>query len=328
VLGFRAARAFWRTLRQLRQLVVDEGVTCIHCGKCLPEGLLALALRSWKGIPYTCHVWGEELGFARTSRELTWLTRRVLHGARHVVVCSTNSKQLLLGEWGLPADRLSVINPGVDIEHFVPAAPDPAVRDRLGWTGRMVLLTVSRLDKRKGHDMLLRALPTIREAVPNALYAIVGDGAEREPLRRQVAEHGLGDCVQFLGSIAANDPRLAECYQQCDLFVHPNRQVGNNFEGFGMVLTEAEACGKPVIAGASGGTADTLLDGETGWLVRCEEPGPLAEAVVDLLRDRSRLAAMGEAARHWVVERFDWAVIRGQMAAALGLEAPAALEHV
>jgi phosphatidylinositol alpha-1,6-mannosyltransferase len=325
VCDFRGGRAFWSTLRQLRQLVRREGVTHIHSGKCLPEGLLAFALRHWKGMTYTCHVWGEELGVAHTSRELTWLTRRVLHGAKHVVACSTNSGQLLLEDWHLPAERLSVINPGVDLDCFTPAAPDPAARQRLGWQGRTVLLTVSRLDKRKGHDMLLRALPAIRQAVPDVLYAIVGHGTEWESLHRQVAEQGLGDWVQFLGQFAANDPPLlAACYQHCDLFVHPNRQVGNDFEGFGMVLLEAQACGKPVLAGASGGTADTLRDGETGRLVRCEEPGPLAAAVIDLLSDRARLREMGKAARHWVVERFDWSVVSTQMADALQLAAPAA----
>ena len=69
------------------------------------------------------------------------------------------------------------------------------------------------------------------------------------------------------------DDRLVQCYQQCDLFVLPNRQVGRDIEGFGMVLLEAQSCGKPVIAGASGGTAETMQPGETGYVVPCDAAG-------------------------------------------------------
>ena len=97
-----------------------------------------------------------------------------------------------------------------------------------------------------------------------------------------------------------------ECYQQCDLFVLPNRQVGQDIEGFGMVLLEAQACGKPVIAGASGGTAETMQPGETGYVVPCDQPDELAAMVAELLLDPDRRTRMGEAARSWVVEQFDW----------------------
>ena len=89
--------------------------------------------------------------------------------------------------------------------------------------------------------------------MPDILYAIIGAGEELEELERLVEREGLARHVAFLGE--CNDRDLIAAYQQCDLFVLPNRQVGRDIEGFGMVLLEAQACGKPVIAGASGGTA-------------------------------------------------------------------------
>src|SRR5205814_10004845 len=108
----------------------------------------------------------------------------------------------------------------------------------------------------------------------------------------------------FLGEL--DDATLLCCYQQCDLFVLPNRQVGRDIEGFGIVLLEAQACGKPVVAGASGGTAETMRIPETGRVVPCDHPDELAALVTELLADRARLARMGEAARRWTVERLDW----------------------
>jgi glycosyltransferase involved in cell wall biosynthesis len=161
------------------------------------------------------------------------------------------------------------------------AARQSSIRDGLGWGDRPVILTVGRLQKRKGHDQLILALPKIRQAIPDVLYSIVGEGEERSSLESLVAREGLGDHVQFVGH--PNDEELVRCYQQCDLFVLPNRQVAKDIEGFGMVLLEAQACGKPVVAGASGGTAETMRIPETGHVVPCDTPEHLADLVVKLL---------------------------------------------
>jgi phosphatidylinositol alpha-1,6-mannosyltransferase len=128
-----------------------------------------------------------------------------------------------------------------------------------------------------------------------------------------VREHGVANHVQFLGEV--DDVRLRECYQQSDLFVLANRTIGGDFEGFGIVLIEAQACGKPVIAGASGGTAETMRVPETGRIVTCEEPGPVAAAIVDMLSDPQLMERMGHAARAWAVANFGWEALVPRAAA-------------
>jgi phosphatidylinositol alpha-1,6-mannosyltransferase len=305
--SFRGLTGYGRVLRRLIPLARAERVSRVHCARCLPEGVMALALKWCLGLPYLCYVHGEDVNEASTSRELRWLAGRVLWGADLVVPNSRNTERILREEWGLPEERVRLLHPGVDTTRFVPAAPAPAVRARLGWGDRPVVLTVGRLQKRKGHDQLILALNKVREVLPEVLYAIVGDGKEREPLRRLAAGEGLERHVQFLGEL--DDEGLIDCYQQCDLFVLPNRQVGRDIEGFGMVLLEAQACGKPVLAGDSGGTAETMCIPETGRVVCCDGPHDLAAAVAELFGDRERLARMGEAGRRWVVERFDWAAL-------------------
>src|SRR5207247_1490890 len=127
---------------------------------------------------------------------------------------------------------------------------------------------------------------------------------ERERLKALVVKEGLCEHVQFRGE--PDDDELIRCYQQCDLFVLPNRQVGQDIEGFGMVLLEAQACGKPVVAGASGGTAETSRLSESGCIVCCDEPEGLARVVTELLLADGRRQIMGKAARRWVVDNFDW----------------------
>jgi phosphatidylinositol alpha-1,6-mannosyltransferase len=282
----------------------------IHCGKCLPDGLIALLMKRLYRIPFYCYVHGEELTLAGTSKELGRLTRAVLRESSGVIANSRHSRDILARHWGVPDTHVTVMHPGVDTSQFTPSPADSILREQLGWANRRVILTVGALQKRKGQDMMIRALPIIRGRVSDVLYAIVGEGWERDYLDRLVADHGVADLVQFRG--VPSDIELIQCYQQCDVFALPNRQVGWDFEGFGIVLLEAQACGKPVITGLSGGTCETLDPSRTGVLVQCETPEALADAVCAIFDDPARRAAMGTEARDWVVRHFDWQVLTQQ----------------
>ena len=254
----RVLRGYWRALRLLGHVALSQQVSMVHCGRCLPEGLMALAQKVWRGIPYACYAHGEEMNYAATSRELSWLVRRVLRGAELVIANSRNTARLLRETWNLPEPRVELLHPGVDTSRFVPADRDAVVRRELGWADRPVVLTVGRLQQRKGHDRMIQALARLKQVLPTILYVIVGDGEERRTLQELAAATCVEQHVQFLGEV--DDDQLVRCYQQCDLFILPNRQVGADIEGFGMVLLEAQACGKPVVAGTSGGTTETMFD--------------------------------------------------------------------
>lgn len=310
-------------LGRLLSFIRREGIERIHAGRCLPEGLLALAL-SWRtGIPYGCFVHGEEVNLSNDetsppifdrrvydSRELGLIVGLILRRASKVIANSHNTRSILTQRWRLPEERVAVLYPGVDSDFFRPAATSVAARARLGWQDRSVILTVGRLQKRKGHDLLISALPEIRSEHLNVLYAIAGTGEELESLRQLVAEKDLGNHVQFHTDI--DDEQLRSCYQQCDLFVLPNRDLRGDIEGFGMVLLEAQACGKPVVAGASGGTAETMSIPETGLVVDSENSSLLAATVIELLSDRQRRESMGHRARSWVEQRFEWEALAAQ----------------
>lgn len=298
----------WRVLRlaqTVHRAARERGATALHCGRAFPEGLIGRLAHARGGPRFALYVHGEELNWIASSRQFALLARRVFPAASVVVANSRNTaRQLLEGRWVQP-HQLEVLHPGVDATHYQPATRDAAARRRLGWEGRRVVLTVGRLQARKGQDRMIDAVARLRDTYPDLLYAVAGDGPTREALHAQVDRLALHDHVRFLGEIDAD--ALHAAYQQCDLFVLPNRDVGGDTEGFGMVLLEAQACGKPVLAGRSGGTAETMIEGTTGRLVDCREAGPLADAVADLLADPTRLEAMGRAARDHVASRFDWA---------------------
>ncbi len=302
--SWRGLIGYGNSFFRLRKLVKQHRPDRVHAARVLPEGVMAWCLKRWFGIPYVCFVHGEEITCTSESRELRWLARRVVAGADFLIANSRNTARIAEDLWQAKSDRVRVLHPGVDVEKFHPAPRDPAVRKQLGWNDRQVVLTVGRLQKRKGHDRLIEALPLIRQAIPNILYAIFGDGEERQTLVQLVRREGLSDHVQFLGELG--DAELVAAYQQCDLFVLPNRQVGQDIEGFGMVLLEAQACGKPVIAGTSGGTAETMSIPETGIVIDCSLPAIIAQAITEWLVERRQLDNMGIEARRWVQDNFNW----------------------
>ena len=321
---------YWRLFRTIRKIVRERGIDRIHCGRCLPCGFVGLMLNKIDGIPFSCYVHGEDANAVSvgasdgvlSSRQLRWMTRQVMNSVSTIIANSRNSARIATEQWGLPDERVKLLHPGCDTNYFVPATRDANVRKALGWGDRPVLLTVGRLQKRKGHDMVIRALSQVREAIPDVLFAIVGSGEELEPLQRLVESEGQQNHVLFHGKLS--DEQLRQAYQQTDLFVLANRQIGTDIEGFGMVLLESQACGRPVLAGDSGGTAETMQLGETGEVVNCDGPDQLALRLIQLLLDRNRLDQMGRAGRSWVVEHFDWAALSLQAAKLFGVEATVA----
>ncbi|MFC4258504.1 glycosyltransferase family 4 protein [Marinobacter lacisalsi] len=310
VRSLEGLKYYYRLWKKLDALVREGEIAQVHCGRVIPEGMPALFNKFRRGVPYTCYVHGEDVEVARTSREITLLTRLVLRHAERIVANSENTANILRKWWDIQDHRLIVMTPGVDVERFVPT--DSTRPDH--WSGQSVILTVGRLQQRKGQDMMIQALPVIREAIPNVLYCVVGGGAEEGRLRELTASLGITDHVEFAGEMT--DDQMLACYQGCDLFALPNRRVHNDDEGFGMVLLEAQSCGKPVLAGNAGGTRETLTE-ETGVIVDCTSPEPLASAVIELLQDDKRLGRMGLAGREHAAQRFSWKGLAEQAMARL-----------
>jgi phosphatidylinositol alpha-1,6-mannosyltransferase len=179
----------------------------------------------------------------------------------------------------------------------------PAWAERLGLSGKRVLLTHGRLDPRKGHDVVIRALPEIVAQHPDVVYLVTGTG-ESEPVLRELASSlGMGSHAVFAGVVG--EEALPEIYSLAEIVLVPSRRVGFSIEGFGIVCLEAAAAGKPVIAGRSGGLPSAIVDGETGVLVDPESPRAIAGAALALLGDPARARAMGRCGRARVVRHFD-----------------------
>jgi phosphatidylinositol alpha-1,6-mannosyltransferase len=185
---------------------------------------------------------------------------------------------------------------------------------------------VSRLVARKGQDVLIRALPLVRERVPGARLLVVGDGPAAGRLRRLARAGGVERHVVFAGAVPAAD--LPAHHAVGDVFALPCRTRGGglDIEGLGIVLLEAAAAGVPVVAGRSGGAPETVQEGRTGHVVDGRSVPTVASAVTGLLADADGARAMGAAGRAWMQREWTWAARVARLRALLAGD-PAPLDR-
>jgi len=181
----------------------------------------------------------------------------------------------------------NIIPNGVDLEHF---SPNVSPIDEFG-DGKLNILFVSRLEKRKGLNYLLKAYHQAKKEVPNSRLIIVGPGTRlRNKYEKQVIGSGLKDVI-FVGRVTYDE--LPRYYKTAHIFCAP----ATGRESFGIILLEAMAVGKPIIASNVGGYADLVTDGVEGLLVPPKDEEELARALISLMTDeslRQQMAASGK----------------------------------
>ena len=284
------------------KLIAQEKIGYIHCGHILTSGTVGWLLNLFFGIPYCIYVYGSDVTEHRERITYSLIKRIVLRADKIVTEC-TYMEDILLG-FGVEQDRIHKIIIGIDTENWDPEADPAAVKKKFDLEGKKVVLTLSRLVRRKGHDVVIRAMKN----VPDAVYLIAGTGPERARLEKIAEEAGIEGRVRFAGFVP--DEQLPEIYAACDVFILANRDIKGDVEGTAIVYMEAFASGKPVIGGRSGGTEDCVIDNVNGILVNPEDTAEIGRRIVELLSDRERRERLGAAGRKMVEERFSERIVR------------------
>ncbi|MDR2348103.1 MAG: glycosyltransferase family 4 protein [Bifidobacteriaceae bacterium] len=319
-LPFPVVRARTRVLlptahiRRGAEILIDRfSCNAVYFGAAASLGLMAARLR--RTTPAKRFIGSSH------SHECFWVkapptraaVRSIAQSLDHLTVISAYSEDAI-GQVLRPQERARLVrlSPGVDPAQF--AADGAAVRRELGLGRRPVILSVSRLVPHKGQDTLIRALPTVLAAVPEAELAVVGEGPYRERLTRLAEDLRVSDAVHLVGAVPHAE--IPPYYAAADVFAFPTRDrtAGLQVEGLPTVALEAAAAGLPVVVGDSGGAAETVRQGETGFVVNSLDPQETASRLIELLLDRDRAATMGAAGRAWMAQEWTW----DQRAALLG----------
>jgi phosphatidylinositol alpha-1,6-mannosyltransferase len=214
----------------------------------------------------------------------------------------------ILSSQGIEKERIHVVSCGVNPHRF---KTSPTQQKRKPFKK---LLTVARLDLHKGHDRVLEAMAILKKEGLTPFYLIVGKGEEEIRLRRMVQILGLDRQVKFAGFLP--DSELPDIYASSDIFVMASRQIPGRMdivEGFGISFLEASACGLPVVAGNSGGVADAVRDGKTGFLVNPDDREDIARALRLLLTDDDLAWRLREEGRKWIETQMSWECVAERM---------------
>ncbi len=290
-----------RVLAIISRLVIQENVRIVCLGELVSLGWLVLPLRYLLSRNVIIYTHGEEVaqesgGFAARLR------RFYLSHANGIISVSLFCKSLIVSRYRIDPAKIEVVANGVDVGRFSSASSDSLLPADI--SNQKIVLAVSRLVERKGLDRLIAAMPRVLGKVPNARCVIVGDGPLSDELANQIVQTGLQDRVTLAGKIAAG--ALVDVYRSADVFALPCRTLPDgDTEGFGLVFLEAGACGKPVVAGAAGGTIEAVIDGETGLVVDGSDPEEIAEAIIRILTDPPLAERLGEGGRKRA-QTFTW----------------------
>ena len=303
-------------VKRINDMAADFGADFVVLDPALPLGLVGPALK----LPYMVVLHGAEVTVPGRLPGSKQVLGHVLRGARHVIAAGgypAREGEHAAGR-ALP---VTIVPPGVDTKRFVPVADADraAVRARFGIApDDEVVLGMSRLVTRKGYDTAIRAVAQLAPHRPR-LRLVIGSTGRGESRLRCIASETNAP-VTFLGRVAHDDlPLLYGCADVFTMMCR-NRWAGLEQEGFGIVFVEAAACGTPQIAGDSGGSAEAVVDGETGFVMpNPTDSSALAARIAQVLDDEPLRRRMAAASRSRAVAEFDYDVLARRLGGVLGV---------
>jgi len=225
--------------------------------------------------------------------------------ATRIVTISKYSQSKIVEHYGIADEKITIVPNGVDVEKFKPADSADA-KQQLGLSPEPTVLFMGSLIPRKGLLHLVEAAEKVVKQQPDTKFVIVGTGPLRGQIEKSVAAAELTGNFVFLGNL--KEDQLAVAYNAADVFVLPSIQ-----EGQGIVLLEAQACGKPVVAFEVGGVTEAVRQKETGFLLDLGDTEGFADKLLELLGDDALRMKMGAAGRRFVTENYTWDVCAHRM---------------
>jgi glycosyltransferase involved in cell wall biosynthesis len=265
-----------------------------------PAGLLCSLTPAFSPLVVTVHRW-DILEFPYRWRTASQWTRFALNRADAIVAVSNHVGDEVAKFANRP-EKIHIIPNAVDTNRFRPMPCRASVLSKLGISEEaLVLFSIGRLVPIKGYDYLLRALNKTVLGGHNVVLVLAGEGTQHEQLKALAKSIGISDQVHFLGRIEHDDAMLERYYSACDIFA-----LTSLAEGHSVAITEAMACGKPILCSDIPGNTEIVFQGVNGALVSPRDIQGIARAI-EIFSDSRRLVAQyGERSRAIAIEKFSW----------------------
>jgi phosphatidylinositol alpha-1,6-mannosyltransferase len=297
---FRLFPLLWKSWPKTR------GVDLIIAINVSYGGVLGRLARMFRGNRYINLAYAYEFLKFKNNPFAKLALRSIYRHGEHTVAISRFTRENLI-HFGVDEGRVRMALPGANLPEPVDQRAVDEIRLRFDLDDYPFILSVGRFIPRKGQITLVEALPILHETCHNVHLVLVGRGPELENCRRKAEAFGMEGFVHLPGYLP--DETLQTLYQSCACFALPTGEdEDGQVEGFGLVFTEAQAHGKAVVAGRSGGVVDAVLHEKTGLLIPPDDPDRLAEALRRILEEPELAAALGSAGRKRVEEQLNWDV--------------------
>lgn len=274
------------------------------------KGDSAILFDSWKSLEPIRKLNIRKICFAHGNELLSDINSKKWHRiskslkSADLIIANSNYTAMLLSSYEIDPSRIEIFYPPI---HRQPV-PDNIVKQNLEHIVRgrtPVLITVARLEPRKGIDTVIRSLPELIKIYPNLIYLIGGEGDDRYRLEKLIDELNLKNHVKLLGQLS--EPQRAAALSIATIFVMPTRQVERSVEGFGISYIEAGWYGVPSIASKAGGGVEAVIHNVTGIIVDLADEYALPSTLINILGNQVLRDKLGSAARERSHNELCWA---------------------
>ncbi len=288
-----------RPIRQLSGIIKNNKIDLVHSQGARADFYARIAGRV-AGSPHNlCTIAMPVEGFeVRPWRRMIYRSIDSL-AERYVdkfIVVSDALKRILIEKRGIPGHRITRIYNGIELDHYHPDAEDVKMRKEWGIPQDVPIIgAIGRMVWQKGFECLIRAIPEVVQAVPDAKFIFVGDGPIKDQLIVKSEQLNVRDRIVFAGFRSDINEILAAV----DLLVVPSL-----LEGFPMITLEAMTMAKPIVATSIDGITEQITDGENGIMVLPKDHIALAEAILRLIKDKELSKKLGMSARKRVEQEF------------------------
>jgi phosphatidyl-myo-inositol dimannoside synthase len=313
--------------RQFRSYYTFRAMKALYKREKAPDVVIATTWNIARGMTGILKKHGTKLIVVvhglEVTRKMNWMKRvwliKTLKSAHRVIAVSNFTRNRIISQYHIPQEKIITLPNGVDPQRFCPLADISILQNRFGLVDKKIILTLARLQERKGHDKVIEALPIVLKQVPNAHYLISGEkkGKFYKKIDQQVKDMGLESHVTFTGYVEPEEINLF--YNLCNVYIMPSRELKEtgDTEGFGITFLEANACEKPVIGGRSGGVVDAIENGETGYLVDPLDVAEIAEKLILLLTNDEHAHLLGQQGRQRILKSYTWDAVARRMVDAI-----------
>lgn len=291
---------------ELRKKIKQEKINYIIVGNILPLGTAVYFLSKIFKLKYAVILHGTDMAYALKKDRKKKISMKILQKADKIICNSSFGVDFMEKSFGsnLSAKTIAV-NPGVNLEIKINEELKNKLIEKYELKDKFVLLSISRLIKRKGSDKIIQAMPEVLKEIPNLEYFIAGAGPDKKYLE-EIKNSFLAtrNKIHFLDQVSEEEKWA--WLSICDLFVLPTRTEDGNMEGFGIVYLEANLVGKAVLAGKSGGVSEAVEDKITGVLVDPKNVIEIADSIIELIENNDLRQKLGEQGKERVIKNFVW----------------------